>query len=110
MRTLDRTRPYGQVYGPSSHAFEQDGLRFLANGALHPDDRDKLGTGEEVETITVEPATPPVPDFTPKPTVAPKYDRVDLALMHYKKLQKLMEDEGLEYVDKEDALDRLSAL
>jgi hypothetical protein len=25
---LDRTRPYGTVYGPSDHAYEQDNKRF----------------------------------------------------------------------------------
>lgn len=32
MARLDRSRPFGEVYGPSDHRFEQDGLRFDANG------------------------------------------------------------------------------
>lgn len=28
MKTLDKTRPYGQVFGTADHAFEQDGLLF----------------------------------------------------------------------------------
>lgn len=51
MKTLDKTKPYGEVYGISVAKFEQDGVLFDVFG-------NEIGGKEEIPT-TVE-ATPEV--------------------------------------------------
>ena len=50
---LDRTRPYGTVYGPSDHAYEQDNKRFD-----HDENEIADKPAKRVKAAPVEPTSP----------------------------------------------------
>jgi hypothetical protein len=76
---LDRGRPYGTVCGGDlPWLYEQDGLRFMADGRLYEQDKP-----EEA-----------------KPTQ-------DFDTMHWKTLKKMIEDGGGQWVDRDHAIAEL---
>lgn len=89
MRTLDRSRPYAEVYGLPGAAFEQDGFYFTPAGAE-----------AQPEPIVQE---PPIPSNDTDPNIGkvtvveseePKDDFSNLEAMRWAELKALVEAYG----------------
>ena len=63
MRELNRSKPFAEVWGGSSpHRYEQDGIKFMANGMELQDAADSAqGAAEPGTTGKKEPAEPALP-------------------------------------------------
>lgn len=100
---LDRTRPFGQVFGQPGVMYEQDSILYKSNG-------------EPVNPATLVPVndepTPPSPrDDTPiKPALVvetpPESDKAKTPLedMHWTQLKTLVEVNGGTWTNKSDAI------
>jgi hypothetical protein len=127
MRTLDRSRPFGEVWGESSYRFEQDHLRFRHDGSLHPDDASKLTVGAEVAIDSNEDDAPPTAPAATAPKApqdpvneqkevvvgavsGPKYDPAELQGAHWRTLKNYLDAEGMVYTNKEEAIELLTTV
>lgn len=80
MRTLDRTKPYGEVWGEAGGAkFEQDGILFDAHGRELKKPVHEVDEAPEAPTPEAPVPEAPTPDVTaqaqapePKPKAKPK--------------------------------------
>lgn len=83
-KTLDRSRPFGNVYGGATGAlYHQDGLLF--NGA-----------GEHVPRPGEAGAKAAPPSAEPVAAEAEGADREELEALHISQIKKLVQEEGLE--------------
>ncbi len=55
MSKLDRKRPFGQVYGPANHAYEQDGKQYDHEGEEVLTDEQKAARAAEEAASKVNP-------------------------------------------------------
>ncbi len=105
MKALDRSRPFGEVYGQPGVKYEQDGILYRENG-------------QPVDATTLVPVndepTPPSPrDDTPiTPAIvqgSPKEPEKSKAIddMHWTQLRVLVEANGGTWTNRADALEYL---
>jgi len=85
MRTLDKSRSFGQVFGMVRVRYWQDGVYFDASGQEVKDEADKAA---DVEA-------------QPQPT------REELEGMHWTKLKTLVNALDLEYSNKDEAIEAI---
>jgi len=82
MRTLDRSRPVGQVFGLTGIRYCQDDVYFNPQG-------------DEVSVTAAEPETEEKPKLT----------REELEGLHWTKLRSLVKSLDLEYTNREEAVE-----
>lgn len=73
MMNLDKSRSYAEIYGVAGHRFEQDGLRFNAQGeCIDTIPEDFKPTQEHVEEVVEdEPRSTVIGNVNPNPLECP---------------------------------------
>jgi hypothetical protein len=90
MRTLDRNRPYGEVFGSDTGArFTQDGVDFYGDGR-------QVGAPPDEAAILIE-----APANVSAESIS---DSIDYASMHWKHLKARVEVFGGTWTNKEDGI------